>query len=172
MLIFGVLPTICLSVVVPGADTPLFYLSSSSSSLDSNLLPLRISGGAGNYATLTGTGPIGKLYFFQGQLTGQDPAGTTSTYRPYISGIPTASGCTDYGPLGFIQGSGTDKCAVFNSFQIQSDTENSQLGAKLVFNFQGGFHACGAGRDIWYKVSPNDGPSDCHEVDLYTIPVA
>jgi hypothetical protein len=169
ILTFSVLST--LSVVVPGADTPLFYSVSTSGSSANNLLPLRINGGTGGFATLTGSGPIGQLYFNQGKLVVQDPAGSTNTYKPYISAAPDVSGCTDFGPLGFVQGSSSNKCALFENFQIQSDTENSQLGAKLVFNYQGGFFVCGASQDIWYKASPDQGPSDCSSIDLYTIPV-
>ncbi|KAF8800736.1 hypothetical protein BYT27DRAFT_6824302 [Phlegmacium glaucopus] len=46
------------SLVVPGADTLSFYLISSSSSTYANLLPLRIKGGSGGYASLTGSRAI------------------------------------------------------------------------------------------------------------------
>ncbi|KAF8800740.1 hypothetical protein BYT27DRAFT_7015024, partial [Phlegmacium glaucopus] len=156
---------------VPGADTPSFYLVSSSSSTYANLLPLRINGGSGGYASLTGSGPIGQYYFYQGHLVASDPAGTSSTYRPVIGAIPLSTGCTTYGSFGFVQGSSSDKCALYDSFQIQSNTQNSQLGAKLVFNYVGGFYACGSGQDVWYKVNPGDGPSGCSAIDLYTVPV-
>lgn len=169
MLTFGVLST--LSVTVPGADTAVFYLSSTSSMASSNLLPLRIASGAGGFASLAGGGAIGQFYFIQGRLAVLDPAGSSNTYHPFISSISTSSGCSTFGPLGFTQQSKTGACALYDSFQIQSDTESSQLGAKLVFNYQGGFYSCSASQDIWYKVSPVDGPSDCSEVDLYTIPV-
>lgn len=170
ILTFSVLST--LSVVLPGADTPLFYLVSTSGSSTDNLLPLRINGGTGDFATLTGTGgPVGNLYFINGKLVVQDPAGSINTYKPFINAAVGGSGCTNFGPLGFVQGSTTNKCALFESFQIQSDAENSQLGARLVFNFEGGFFVCGAGQDIWYKASPIDGPSDCNRIELYTTPV-
>ncbi|KAF8326939.1 hypothetical protein F5887DRAFT_1164314 [Amanita rubescens] len=147
------------AVTVPGADTPSFYL------------PLRTSGGTGDYASLTGNGPIGVFYFFQGRLTASSPSGDTNTQRPLISGDPVSTGCTTYGPLGFVQGSSTNKCALFDAFQIQPDTENSQLGAGLTFNYVGGFYACGSGQDVWYKVHPEDGPSDCTSITLWTVPV-
>lgn len=169
ILTFSVLST--LSVVLPEADTPLFYLVSTSGSSTNNLLPLRINGGTGDFATLTGIGPIGNLYFSRGKLVAQDPAGTMNTYRPYISAIRGGSGCSTFGPLGFVQGSTSNECALYESFQIQSDTEDSQLGAKLVFDFRGGFFTCGASQDIWYKTHPNEGPSDCNRIELYTTPV-
>ncbi|KAF8804921.1 hypothetical protein BYT27DRAFT_7225108 [Phlegmacium glaucopus] len=159
------MPLLVSSVVVPGADTPLFYLVSSSSTPSINLL------GSGGPATLTGSGPIGQYYFFQGRLTVLDPAGTTYTYRPVIDAVSVSADCSTYGSLGFVQGSSTDKCALYDSFHIQSDTENSQLGAKLVFNFAGGFYVCGSSHDVWYKVNREDGPSECSLLDLYTVPV-
>ena len=41
---------------------------------------------------------------------------------------------------------------MFNTFGIQSDTENSQLGAQLTFNYVGGFYACGSGQDVGVDV--------------------
>ncbi|KDR71543.1 hypothetical protein GALMADRAFT_102529 [Galerina marginata CBS 339.88] len=158
------------SVVLPGADTPLFYLVASSSNAPSNLLPLRLNGGAGGYATLTGTAAIGKFYFYQGRLTAQDPAGIT-TYRPLIGSVLGSTGCSTYGSLGFVQGSSSDKCARYDGFQIQSNTENSQLGAMLVVNYVGGFYACGSGQDVWYKLAAGDGPTGCSPISLYTVPV-
>ncbi|KAF9443866.1 hypothetical protein P691DRAFT_808208, partial [Macrolepiota fuliginosa MF-IS2] len=138
------------AVIPPGADTPAFYLVASSSSTDSNLLPLRTNGGAGGYATLTGTDPIGEFYFFQGKLVAAPLPGSTTTQRPLIGSIPISAGCSTYGPLGFTGGSSSDKCAQYNTFSIQSDGENSQLGAQLVFNSVGGFYACGSGQDVSY----------------------
>ncbi|KAJ3566654.1 hypothetical protein NP233_g6863 [Leucocoprinus birnbaumii] len=155
------------AVVVPGADTPTFYLVASSTSSPSNLLPLRTTGGSNGYSTLTGSGPIGQFYFYQGQLVaaGSTPAGAL------IAAIPLSS-CTTYGQLGFSV-SNTDKCAQRNTFAIQSDSENSQLGAKLSFNFVGGFYSCGSGQDVWYMVSPGDAPGlSCQPIDLWTVPVA
>ena len=81
---------------------------------------------------------------------------------------------------------------MFNSFQIQSDTENSQLGAQLVFNYVGSFYACGSGQDVgvdvqfvvcivfaddlfqvWYQADATDGPPglQCSPINLYTVPV-
>ena len=106
--------------------------------------PLQTSGGTGSFAALGGGGPIGKLYFYQGRLVAQDPAGGFSP--AYINATPSSSECTTFGPLGF--GSGSNKCALSQSFELQSDTENSQLGARLVFNNQGGFVACGTTQDV------------------------
>ncbi|KAH9475104.1 hypothetical protein JR316_0012215 [Psilocybe cubensis] len=161
-----------LGVVIPGASTPLFYFVSSSPSSPSNLLPLRLNGGSGGYATLTGTSPIGQFYFAQGRLTALDPAGSTSlTYMPLLGSQLGPSGCSTYGQLGFVQGASSNKCARYDGFQIQSNIENSQLGAQLVINYVGGFYACGDGKDVWYKLSPGDGPSDCSPITLYTVPV-
>ncbi|KAF8328745.1 hypothetical protein F5887DRAFT_1006844 [Amanita rubescens] len=132
------------AVVVPGASTPSFYLvASTNATTGANLLPLRTTGGANGYATLTGNGPIGVFYFYQGALTA---ASGSTTEKALIAAIP-ASDCTTYGQLGFAQ-STSDKCALFNTFSIQSDTENSQLGAQLSFNSVGGFYACGSGQDV------------------------
>lgn len=165
--------TVLPRVVPPGASTPLFYLVASSADQGSNLLPLRMSGGTSDFASLAGRGPIGQFYFFQGRLTALDPSSNTnpSPYHPQISTILGSTGCSTYGPLGFIQQSSSNKCSRFDTFQLQSNTENGQLGARLVFNFIGGFYACGTGRDVWYKVSPEDGPSNCSPVILHTVPV-
>ncbi|PPQ74061.1 hypothetical protein CVT25_001988, partial [Psilocybe cyanescens] len=131
-----------------------------------------LNGGVGGYTTLTGTGPIGQFYFTQGRLTALDPAGSTSvTYMPVLGSVLGPTGCSTYGQLGFVQGASSNKCARYDGFQIQSNTENSQLGAQLTLNYVGGFYACGSGQDIWYKLSPNDGPSSCSPVSLYTVPV-
>ena len=104
---------------------------------------MRTSGGTGSFAALGGGGPIGKLYFYQGRLVAQ---GSGSSFSPaYINATPSSE-CTTFGPLGF--GSGSNKCALSQGFELQSDTENSQLGAKLVFKNQGGFVACGATQDV------------------------
>ncbi|KIM36402.1 hypothetical protein M413DRAFT_449125 [Hebeloma cylindrosporum] len=156
---------------VPGADTPEFYLVASSTESETNLLPLRLSGGSNGYTSLTGTGPIGVFYFYQGKFVGAEPSTPAVSSPALIGAIPISSGCTTYGPLGF-SGSSTDKCALRDSFAIQSNAENSQLGAKLVFNYEGGFYACGSGLDVWYKAAPEDGPTGCSAVDLYTVPVS
>ncbi|CAA7266675.1 unnamed protein product [Cyclocybe aegerita] len=161
------------SVVLPGADTPLFYFVASSPNSSANLLPLRINGGTGGYSTLTGSGPIGQFYFQQGRLRAHDLAGTTPMqyYMPLLGSVLTSTGCTTYGSLGFVLGASSNKCARYDGFQIQSNTENSQLGAKLVYNYVGGFYACGAGQDVWYKVDAADGPTECSPIELYTVPV-
>jgi len=168
---FLIAPTLVHSIVPPGASTPEFYLVASSENPSANLLPLRTEGGANGYATLTGTGAIGQFYFFQGVLTGVPRPSRTSTLRPDIGAILGPTSCSTYGPLGFTESSSSDKCALFSTFGISSDSENSQLGAKLNFNNVGGFYACGDGQDVWYKVSPEDGPSDCSSIDLWTVPV-
>ncbi|KIM36401.1 hypothetical protein M413DRAFT_449124 [Hebeloma cylindrosporum] len=163
-------PTIEQRARVPGADTPEFYLVSSSQSTQANLLPLRLSGGSNGYASLTGSGPIGVYYFYQGKFVGAQISTPALSSPALIGAIPISSGCSTYGPLGFA-GSSSDKCAIRDTFGIQSNTENSQLGAKLVFNSVGGFYACGSGLDVWYKVAAGDGPTGCSPIDLYTVPV-
>ena len=178
--LIGSVITLVSSVVVPGASTPLFYLvSSTSSNSAANLLvrvfcllsflifietlylqPLR-SGGAGGYTTLSGSGAIGQFYFFQGKFVMLDSTQSSSA-RGNIGEIPASSGCTTYGPLGFF-GSSTDKCANFGTFSIQSNGENSQIGAFLVFNGVGGFYACGNGNDVVNDVRGHFYQSCCHK---------
>ena len=111
------------------------------------LQPLRLAAGSGNgVASLTGTGAIGQFYFYQGRLTAYDP---TTPYIPLINTLQTdVSTCAKSGALVFVQGSSTNKCASYSSFQIQSDTQNSQLGAQLVFNYVGGFYSCSNGQEV------------------------
>jgi len=170
---FILVPALVRAVVPPGADTPMFYLVASSTSSGANLLPLRTDGGAGGYATLTGSGPIGQFYFYQGALTAAPRPGSSSTQKPLIGSVLGSTGCSTYGALGFTEGSSSNKCAKYNTFHIQSDSENSQLGAKLDFNFAGGFYACGSGQDVWYQVSAGDGPPglNCTPIHLWTVPV-
>ena len=74
--------------------------------------------------------------------------------RVLIGSQPFTLGCTSYGQLG-TSTSSSDYCAQYNSFEIQSDTENSQLVAFLVFNYVDGFYACGSGqRRSWPMVRP------------------
>jgi hypothetical protein len=70
--------------------------------------------------------------------------------RPLIGSVLGSTGCSSYGQLGFVEGSSSNKCAKYNTFNIQSDPENSQLGARLTFNFVGGFYSCGSGQDVSY----------------------
>ena len=86
-------------------------------------------------------------YFTGGVLTAAPDSTTTSTQRALIGPV-FSSGCTAYGALGFTSGSSSNKCVLYNPFTIQSDTENSQLGAELVFDGTGGFYACGSGQDV------------------------
>ncbi|PPQ97693.1 hypothetical protein CVT26_001876 [Gymnopilus dilepis] len=169
------------SVTPPGASTPLFYLVATSSSSTTNLAvrpvaasdvnsfsdsakPLRLDG------TLTGSSPVVEFYLnSQGQLALIDP--TTSTNYNALIDSAFNGDCSADGAIVFLQGSSSNKCAKRQGFQIQSDTENSQLGAQLVFNFVGGFYACGSNQAIWYKVNAADAPSDCSPVSLYTVPV-
>jgi len=170
--LFGSAITLVSSLTVPGASTPVFYLvASTSTDHAANLLPLRLNGGAGGYSTLTGSGPIGQFYFFQGKFVALD-ATESSTDRGNIGAVPLSSGCSTYGQLGF-SGSSSDKCAQFNTFNIQSNSQNSQLGAFLVFNFVGGFYACGSGQDVWYIENPANSPPgiSCSPISLYTVPV-
>ncbi|KAF9524795.1 GPI-anchored small secreted protein [Crepidotus variabilis] len=157
------------AVVRPGADTPLFYLVSSSTTSAANLLSVKMDGSL--LGSLT-SGTPAKFEFRSGQLVAADPAGSSTNYRPLINAVLGSTGCSTYGQLGFTQGSSTNKCAQYSTFSIQSDSENSQLGAKLAFNSIGGFYACGSTLNVVYKVNPADGPSDCNPVDLWTVPAS
>ena len=75
------------------------------------------------------------------------PASSPTSAAPALIAAIPISECSTYGQLGFA-GSTSDKCALRDTFGIQSNTENSQLGAKLVFNSVGGFYACGSGLDV------------------------
>ncbi|KAF8162644.1 hypothetical protein B0H34DRAFT_692346 [Crassisporium funariophilum] len=165
-------PALVMGATVPNADTPLFYLVSTSQST-SNMLPVRLpSGGGGGYPSLSGDGTYAQFYFYQGALTVYDPNGNASPFRPLIDAHQDADGCQKYGAFGIVQGSSTNKCASYTTFQIASNSENSQLGAELVFNYLGGFYSCGSGAEIWYKIDASNGPSDCVRIHLYTVPVA
>lgn len=73
------------------------------------------------------------------------PRGSNTTQRLLIGATSSSTGCTRHGPLRLTQGSSPDKCAKYDSFYIQSE---SQLGAQLSFNFLGGFYACGSNQDV------------------------
>lgn len=106
------------------------------------------AGGGGGSASLIGSGTPALFYFYQGQLTVYDPNGNSFPYRPLINTVPAASGCSNFGALQFVQGTSTNKCASYSSFQLQSNQQDSQLGAELVFNFTGGFYACNGGAEV------------------------
>ncbi|KDR71544.1 hypothetical protein GALMADRAFT_213838 [Galerina marginata CBS 339.88] len=168
LLLLSTFTVLVWSATIPNADTPLFYLVASSPS-SVNLLPLRMtSGGGGGLASFLGSGTPALFYFWQGQLTAIDPSG--STYRPLIDSHQDANGCQNFGALAFVQGGSTNKCASYSSFQLQSNNQDSQLGAQLVFNYVGGFYACSSGQEVWYKINESDGPSGCQPVNLYTVP--
>jgi len=170
LFLLSALPALVWSATVPNADTPLFYLVSTSAS-SPNLLPLRMpGGGGGGSASLLGSGTPALFYFWQGQLTVYDPNGNTFPYRPLINTVQVATGCTNFGALDFVEGTSTNKCASYSSFQLQSNQQDSQLGAELVFNYVGGFYACNSGSEVWYKINSSDGPSNCVPIHLYTVP--
>lgn len=166
-LLASALPFLVSAIVPPGASTPLFYLVSSTSVSPGtlNLLPVLLNG------ALYGSSSPALFYFSQGSLYALSSPTSTSPYRVYINSVPEPT-CTTSGALSFTQsGSTTNKCAEFSGFRIQSDTENSQLGAQLVVNFQGAFYAC-QGNNVVYKLNPTDGPSGClGPISLYTVPV-
>jgi len=172
--IFSLLGALFITPITPPeGDTSEFYLVASSSQ-DSwvNLKPLRTQGGEYGFATLTGSGPIGQFHFSEGSLIGAPRYAGDETLQPNIGAIPQGPvGCTTFGPLGFATESTTYQCAKFSKFTIHSHEKNSQLGAKLVFNNKGDFYACGDYQEVWYKVSPEDGPIDCSPINLYTVPV-
>ncbi|KAF8884658.1 hypothetical protein BD779DRAFT_1442999 [Infundibulicybe gibba] len=169
----AIAPSLVFSKVLPGADTPLFYLVSTSLVGAENLLPLRTSGGSNGGSALTGSGPIGQFYFKQGQFVAVNPDDPTqsSVLNTLISGRPVGAGCTTAGALVFVQGSSTNKCARSDQpFSLHSDPENSQLGASLTLD-PGSFYACGPEQEVWYKGPVDDGPGGCNPISLYTVPV-
>ncbi|KAF8641746.1 hypothetical protein AX16_009823 [Volvariella volvacea WC 439] len=154
------LPSAINAYVPSGADTPAFYLVSSSTSGSSNLLPVRMDG------SLTGSQPPAIFYFKQGRLVATPSQGGPE-FRPLIDSPPMGA-CATYGALGFVQGTSTNKCARYDSFYIQSNPENAQLGARLTFNWQGAFYACSGAR-VYYKLAPGDGPQGCDPISLWTV---
>ena len=160
--LLAALPSLVYAIVPPGASTPLFYLVSSSSTSSANLLvsppsslfspththpvtqPVHLDG----TLSASSSSPPAQFYFSQGSLYAL--SSSTSPYRVLISLSPSSTGCTTYGGLGFVQDSSSNKCASYSGFQIQSNGQNSQLGAQLVVNFQGGFYECSGN-----TVSPN-----------------
>lgn len=154
--LLAALPSLVSAIVPPGASTPLFYLVSSSSTSSANLLvsppsclfspshthpftqPVHLDG----TLSASSSSPPAQFYFSQGSLYALSSSTSTSPYRVLLSLSPSSTGCTTYGGLGFVQGSSSNKCASYSGFQIQSNNENSQLGAQLVVNFQGGFYEC------------------------------
>ncbi|EDR03468.1 GPI-anchored small secreted protein [Laccaria bicolor S238N-H82] len=165
--LLAALPSLVSAIVPPGASTPLFYLVSSSSTSSANLLPVHLDG---TLSPSSSSSPPAQFYFSQGSLYALSSPTSSPPYRVLLSLSPISTGCTTYGGLGFVQGSSSNKCASYSGFQIQSNTQNSQLGAQLVVNFQGGFYEC-SGSTVVYKVNPGDGPSGCTPVSLYTVPV-
>ncbi|KAF8884641.1 GPI-anchored small secreted protein [Infundibulicybe gibba] len=172
----AIAPSLVFSIRVPNSDTPLFYLSSSSQSASADLpvtpsYERRLKW----WSSLTGPGPIGKFYFAQGKLVAVDPNGPPQTPNPTLTSLISATlgptGCTTAGALVFVQSSSSNKCARQvqpGQFVLQSDQENSQLGASLVPT-SGAFYACGS--DVWYKGPVDDGPAGCNPISLYTVPV-
>ncbi|KAH6906052.1 hypothetical protein BKA70DRAFT_451415 [Coprinopsis sp. MPI-PUGE-AT-0042] len=168
-------PALVSGVRVPGADTPLFYLvATGPDSAGVNFLPVRLHGGSNYFAILTGTGPIAKFFFQSGRLVALDPTnpqGSTNAWRALINTPLTGNGCSTNGQLGTVMGSSSNKCAKYATFGLQSNSENSQLGARLVFDWTGGFYICGTNKEVWYKTSSSDSPSDCTPIELYTLTV-
>ncbi|KAF6746923.1 hypothetical protein DFP72DRAFT_921571 [Ephemerocybe angulata] len=163
------------AVTIPGADTPLFYLiATGPDTAGVNFLPVRLNGGSNYFSILTGTGPIAKFYFKQGQLVAVDPVSGPSgqAYRALVNTQQSGTGtCATFGQFGTVFGSSSNKCASYSTFGLQSNSENSQLGAHIVFNWTGGFYVCGAQKEVYYKVNPADGPAGCTQIELYTLPV-
>lgn len=173
----SIVPALVSAVTLPNADTPLFYLvATGPESSGVNHLPLRLRGGTNwDASLLTGDGPIGKFHFWQGRLVAPDLNNQFNgiDQLPYINTQQTGAGsCATHGRLQITQAGGsTNKCASWNSFWLHSNEENSQLGAKLTFNWRGDFYVCGADKQVYYKVDAADGPQDCVKIDLYTVPV-
>ncbi|EAU83659.1 hypothetical protein CC1G_05563 [Coprinopsis cinerea okayama7 len=186
------------AALIPNADTPVFYLVATDPYTENDtFMPLRLFGWT-NQSTLTGIGPIAKLYFINDTLVAEDPvngAASPYLYRPYVdfSVKPGRDDNGDYdasqddddcsassGPLIFIQENRPDgttldspPCAAFGTFFLFSDRMDAQLGAKLQLNNNlTSFYSCGKDRDIYYKMDVSDEPVDCTvPVQLYTLPV-
>ncbi|KAF4622381.1 hypothetical protein D9613_009573 [Agrocybe pediades] len=153
--------------------TSVLFVSSSADS-DSNLLPLHLNGALNAFSALTGTGPIGQFFYYQGRLTALDPEGSLFNYLTTFGSeyLGPSGGCSTYGSLGFFPGAGSNKCARYGTgFYLHSNEENSQLGATLVYNWVGGFYACGSAKEVVYKVHESDGRDDCVPIELNTVPV-
>ncbi|RXW14050.1 hypothetical protein EST38_g11801 [Candolleomyces aberdarensis] len=165
-----VAPLVSWALVIPNADTPSFYFVATSPH-SSTPRPVLI-GPDGVYTTLAGSGTAIQAYFYQGYLTGTLDKSGSPTYRPLVdTGFNSDGSCATYGQFGYSAHGSTNKCASFPRLQIQSNNENSQLGAKLTYNYVGGFYVCGTDEMIWYKRNAEDGPQACSPVDLYTVPV-
>ncbi|KAG8962669.1 hypothetical protein FRC03_003922 [Tulasnella sp. 419] len=160
---FILLPSSFAGTLVPRRDTPNFYLVAVSSDQNLNLKPLRLNSADGSLTT----GTPGKFFLENGGLK----VDATTMPVAYIDAPSSgSSGCGTDGQFKFIYGHGggtTNKCAKFTQFGLQSYHLNSQLGAKLVHNWTGGFYACNGGAIIKYGVNPVSG---CTPVDLYTVP--
>ncbi|TFK19852.1 hypothetical protein FA15DRAFT_708603 [Coprinopsis marcescibilis] len=167
------------AALIPNADTPVFYLVAADPYTENDtFLPLRLYGNNGQ-ATLTGYGPIAKLYYINNTLVGEDPIGADSPnlFHPYVDfkGDDGACGAPS-GPFMFIQDSNrssASNCAAWGTFFLFSDRMDAQLGAKLQLNNNlTSFYSCGKNRDIYYKQDVSDAPVDCTvPVQLYTLPV-
>ncbi|KAF9542274.1 hypothetical protein CPC08DRAFT_756070, partial [Agrocybe pediades] len=87
---------------------------------------------------------------FTWRLTALDPEGSLFNYLTTFGSeyLGPSGGCSTYGSLGFFPGAGSNKCARYGTgFYLHSNEENSQLGATLVYNWVGGFYACGSSKE-------------------------
>ncbi|KAG8928383.1 hypothetical protein FRC02_006994 [Tulasnella sp. 418] len=135
------LPAVLAGPLVPRRDTPNFYLVATSTSADYHLKHLGI---ANQYDGILTTGTASKFYL-EGQrlrLDINDPSAWFAT----VDFIQVSSGsCSVDGPIKIIPGTSSNKCAKNFNFNLSSYEQNSQLGAKLVFNWAGGFYGCSGG---------------------------
>lgn len=113
--------------------------------------PIRLSGEADPYSILNTGQPPAKFYFYQGQLLALDPNPQFHN-RGFVNTKLAGGTCTTYGEFGVIGGTNTNKCASYGTLGLSSNQENSQLGAKLVFNWAGGFYACGATKAVSWDI--------------------
>ncbi|KAG8872528.1 hypothetical protein FRB97_007561 [Tulasnella sp. 331] len=129
------LTSVSAGVVRPrGRAIPDFYLISVTTDPSANLKPL--GQGPDGSAELVG-GSVGPLYLDGGHLIFD--GGNTA----YIDYLPTElSGCSTSGKLMFGSIDPSNSCAKAVGFGLQSDHQNSQLGAELIFTEGPKFSVC------------------------------
>ncbi|KAG8928382.1 hypothetical protein FRC02_006993 [Tulasnella sp. 418] len=144
------IPAVFAGALVPRRSTPNFYLVATSTSADYHLKYLRVN----QYDGSLTTGTAGKFYLDGVRLRQDKPNDPNTPWVAYIDFSLTGTGCTTDGPLKIVPGSSSNKCAQSVDFHIASYDQNAQLGAKLDFNWKGGFYGCtnGVVRSAWLSL--------------------